>query len=190
MALGAFCTSPVSSLYLEADEPSLWLCREKLSLQYDAIRLAANPSNPTFEVTFPPQFPEYYGRKPNAVKYFGLRIVPLLEYSNINKKKKKNIQKHSFPDIPSWCITKPTLLFDLHNSKESLSDSHLIKQNFQELQSRLSGYQHIYTDGFKAGCVYVSANYHEKIHLPVAHLFSLLNPRLLIWLWITLGISL
>ena len=52
LALGAFRTSPVSSLNVEADEPSLWLRREKLSLQY-AIRLAANPSNPAFEVTFP-----------------------------------------------------------------------------------------------------------------------------------------
>ena len=40
MALGAFRTSPVSSLYVEADEPSLWLRREKMSLRY-AIRLAA-----------------------------------------------------------------------------------------------------------------------------------------------------
>ena len=51
LALGAFRTSPVSSLNREADEQSLWLRREKLSLQY-AIRLAANPSNPAFEVTF------------------------------------------------------------------------------------------------------------------------------------------
>ena len=43
LALGAFRTSPVASLYVEADEPSLYSRREKLSLQY-AIRLAANPS--------------------------------------------------------------------------------------------------------------------------------------------------
>ena len=144
LALGAFRTSPVSSLYVEADAPSLWLRREKLSLQY-AIRLAANPSNPAFEFIFQPQFQEYYERKANAIKSFGLRIEPLLEFSNITT---KNIQKHSFPDIPSWCITKATILFDLH-SKKSLSDSHLIKQNFQELQPRLSDYQHIYTDGSK-----------------------------------------
>ena len=166
LALGAFRTSPISSLNVEADEPSLWLRREKLSLQY-AIRLAANPSNPAFEVTFPPQFQEYYERKPNAIKSFGLRVAPLLESANINT---KNIQKHSFADIPSWCITKPTILFDLHNSKKSLSDSHLMKQNFQELQSRLSDYQHIYTDGSKVeekvGCAYISGSHHEKIRLP------------------------
>ena len=166
LALGAFRTSPVSSLNVEADEPSLWLRREKLSLQY-AIRLAANSSNPAFEVTFPPQFQEYYERKPNAIKSFGLRIAPLLESTNINI---KNIQKHSFSDIPSWCITKPNILFDLHNSKTLLSDSHLMKQNFQELQSRLSDYQHIYTDGSKVedkvGCAYISGTHHEKIRLP------------------------
>ena len=114
LASGAVRTSPVSSLSAEADEPSLWLRREKLSLQY-AIRLAANPSNPAFEVTFPPQFQDYYERKPSAIKSFGLRITPLLESSNIST---KNIKKHSIPDIPSWCITKRTILFDLHNSKK------------------------------------------------------------------------
>ena len=67
-------------------------------------------------------------------------------------------------------MTNPTILFDLHNSKKSLSDSHLIKQNFQELQSRLSDYQNIYTDGSKVednvGCAYVSGSHHEKIRLP------------------------
>ena len=43
LAIGAFRTAPVGSLYMEADEPSLYSLREKLSLQYD-IRLAANPS--------------------------------------------------------------------------------------------------------------------------------------------------
>ena len=41
-----------------------------------------------------------------------------------------------------------------------------MKQNFQELQSRLSDYQHIYTDGSKVedkvGCAYLSGSHHEK----------------------------
>ena len=53
LALGAFRSSPVASRYVEADELSLYSRREKLSLQY-AIRLAAYPSNPAHEVTFPP----------------------------------------------------------------------------------------------------------------------------------------
>ena len=85
LALGAFRTSPITSLYVEADEPSLYLRREKLSLQY-AIKLAANPSNPAFRVTFSPQFSELYELKPRAIKPFGLRVSPLLESSNISPK--------------------------------------------------------------------------------------------------------
>ena len=61
------CTSPVASLYVEADEPSLYSRREKLSLQY-AIRLAANPSNPAHEVTFPSNYVDLYEQKPKAIK--------------------------------------------------------------------------------------------------------------------------
>ena len=61
LALGAFRTSPVASLYVEADEASLYSRREKLSLQY-VIRLAANPSNPTHKVTFPPNYVDFMNR--------------------------------------------------------------------------------------------------------------------------------
>ena len=113
LALGAFRTSPVSSLNVEANELSLWLRRENLSLQY-AIRLAANPSNPAFEVTFPPQFQDYYER--NAIKSLGLRIAPLLESANINT---KNIQKHSFFLIfhPSALLNQ--LFFSIYTTAKS-----------------------------------------------------------------------
>ena len=83
LALGAFRTSSVASLYMEADEPSLYSRREKRSLQY-AIRLAANPSNPAHEVIFPPNYVDLYEQKPKAaIKSFGIRISPLLESANI-----------------------------------------------------------------------------------------------------------
>ena len=70
LALGAFRTSPVESLYVEAEEPSLYLRIEKLALQY-VIRLAANPSNPTFKVTVAPHISQdlidLYDNKPNAI---------------------------------------------------------------------------------------------------------------------------
>ncbi|MES9951106.1 MAG: reverse transcriptase domain-containing protein [Candidatus Thiodiazotropha sp.] len=166
IALGAFRTSPVKSLYVEADEPSLALRRDKLSLQY-AIRLAANPSNPASKVTFPPQFSELYENKPKAIKSFGLRIAPLLESSNIYP---NNIQRNSVAEIPSWCMKKPTVLFDLQKDKKSDSNPHLLKENFHELQSRYSEYQQIYTDGSKdgdkVGCAFTSGRHYKNIRLP------------------------
>ena len=52
-------------------------------LQY-AIRLAENQSNPAHEVTFQPKYTDLYESKPNFIKSFGVRILPLLESANIN----------------------------------------------------------------------------------------------------------
>ena len=149
LALGAFRTSPVESLYVEAEEPSLYLRREKLALQY-ALRLAANPSNPTFKETFPPHISQdlidLYDSKPNAIRSFGLRIAPLLTSANIDK---EQIETHSVSEIPSWCIRKPIIDLSLHSEKKSESNPHLLKQNFHELQSYYSDHEHIYTDGSK-----------------------------------------
>ena len=108
LALGAFRTTPVARLYVEADEPSLYSRRENLSLQY-AIRLAADPSNPAHEVTFPPNYVNLYEQKPKAIKSFGIRISPLLESANI---KPENIEKHFTSNIPAWCMKQPKILFD------------------------------------------------------------------------------
>ena len=149
LALGAFQTLPVESLYVEAEEPSLYLRREKLALQY-AIRLAANPSNPTFKVTFPPHISQdirqLYENKPRAIKSFGLRVEPLLQSANIIRDK---IETHSVPVISSWCIRKPIIDLSLHSEKKPESNPHLLKQNFHELQSYYSDNEHIYTDGSK-----------------------------------------
>ena len=134
---------------MEAEEPSLYLRKEKLALQY-AIRLAANPLNPTFKVTFPPHISEdtrqLYENKPKAIKSFGLRIEPLLQSANINQDK---IETHSISEIPSWCIRKPTINLSLHSEKKFESNPHLLKQIFYELQSYYSDHEHIYTDGSK-----------------------------------------
>ena len=170
LALGAFRTSPVESLYVEAEEPSLYLRREKLALQY-AIRLAANPSNPTFKVTFAPHISQdlidHYDNKPNAIRSFGLRIAPLLTSANINK---EQIETHSVSEIPSWCIQKPIIDLSLHSEKKSESNPHLLKQNFHELQSYYSDHEHIYTDGskdeVKVGCAAAKYDDCKQMRIP------------------------
>ena len=166
LALGAFRTSPVASLYVEADEPSLTSRREKLSLQY-AIRLAENPSNPAHEVTFPPKYTDLYESKPNFIKSFGIRILPLLESANINP---KNIDINFTPNIPAWCMNKTKILFDLHSSKKSETSPIIMKSSFNELKSNYTSCTPIYTDGSKddmrVGCAVISDNYSENMRIP------------------------
>ena len=166
LALGAFRTSPGASLYVKADEPSLTTQREKLSLQY-AIRLAENPSNPAHEVTFPPKYTDLYEIKPNYIKSFGVRILPLLESANINP---KNIDINSTPNIPAWCMNKPKILFDLHSGKKSETSPIIMKSSFNDLKSNYTNCTNIYTDSSKddmrVGCAVVSDNYSENIGIP------------------------
>ena len=114
-------------------------------MQY-ATRLAANPSNPAHEVTFPPNYVDLYEQKPKSIKSFGIRISPLLESANI---KPQNIEKQFTPNIPAWCMKPPEILFDLHSVKKSESNPHILKDDFRKMQSRYKNYQQIHTDGSK-----------------------------------------
>ena len=159
---------------------------EKLSLQY-AIRLAANPSNPAHEVTFPPNYVDLYEQKPTAIKSFGIRISPLLESANI---KPQNIEKHFTPNIPAWCMKPLEILFDLHSGGKSESNPHILKDDFRKMQSRYKNYQQIYADGSKEVSkvaktqrlvllLYQTAIVICNVYLTI-HLFSLLKPKQLI----------
>ena len=64
------------------------------------------------EVTFPLKHIYLYESKPNFIKSFGLRILPLLESASINS---NNIDKNSTLNLPTWCINKPKFNFDLQN---------------------------------------------------------------------------
>ena len=55
LCLGAFRTSPVDSLYVEAKEPLLDLRRLKLTLQYN-VKLKANIDNHAFDCVLNPQY--------------------------------------------------------------------------------------------------------------------------------------
>ena len=68
LSLGAFRSSPVESLYVEAHEPPLEIRREKVALQY-TIKLKANPGNPAYDVVFNPKFQNLYANKDSATEY-------------------------------------------------------------------------------------------------------------------------
>ena len=53
IATGAFRTSPVESLYVEADEESLYRWRKRLSLLH-TIKLRSTPTNPVLDTDFKP----------------------------------------------------------------------------------------------------------------------------------------
>ena len=76
LALGAFRTSPVESLYVEAGELPLEHRRIKLSLQY-VTKLKSTPSNPAFDCVFRPEYEPKYLRNTKVISPLGIRIRDL-----------------------------------------------------------------------------------------------------------------
>ena len=70
--VGAFRTSPVNSLYAEANEPSLNLRWKKLSLQY-YLKLKSNRDNPTHKAVFEPLYKDEFIQKDRIIPPFSLR---------------------------------------------------------------------------------------------------------------------
>ena len=85
-------------------------------------------------------------------------------------------------------VKKPTVLFDLHNSKKSESNTLILKQNFQELHSRFSDYQRVFTDGskdgIKVGCANVSKHAQQILRLPDGSSVFTVEAKQSTWLWI------
>ncbi|KAG1653063.1 RNA-directed DNA polymerase from mobile element jockey [Nymphon striatum] len=143
LSLGAFRTTPAESLYVEAHEPSLYLRREKLSLQY-ACRLRANPENPCYDVTFHPNHRETFARRQNSIPTFGLRVLPLFEQIGLPL---GNIARCVLPSIPPWTMHRPIINFSLTGLKKGTTPSYAYLYKFLEVSDSYHGYHHIYTDG-------------------------------------------
>ena len=112
LALGAFRTSPVESLYAEANEHSLYVRRDKLSLQF-VTKLAANPLNSAFSCVFNPRYERFYNNKPRAIKPLGLRISPARAQAKINI---DSIHPYTLPSQEPWTLNPQKIILDLHKN--------------------------------------------------------------------------
>ena len=114
LRLGAFRTSPVESLYVDAHEPCLGSRRAKLSLQY-ASKIRSLPKHPTHDAVFN-KYMKLFDAKPNAIRTFGLRIKQFLTVSNIDFS--DILETPSYFILPPWCIKPPKIVLDvLHLTK-------------------------------------------------------------------------
>jgi len=72
LCLGAYRTSPSSSLCVLANEPPLYIRRRKLSIQY-CLKLSSYPQNPTHNTVFNCKFKDLFERKPNQIPPLSIR---------------------------------------------------------------------------------------------------------------------
>jgi len=166
LALGAFRTSPIPSLYVEADETSLSERQIKLSLQY-ITKLKSNPSNPAYNCVFHPEYTALYERKPTAIPPLGIRIQEHIVPANIDL---NNIKTSKLLDFPPWQMVKPTVNLNLTKFPKSTTNQLVYQQHFAELKTQYPEHVSIYTDGSKDGVSVTAAaivnNHSLTLRLP------------------------
>ena len=106
--MGAFRSSPKTSLYVEANEPPLHIRRIKLALQY-TTKLMANEENPAYQDVFEPSYRALYDAKERAIKPLGLRIDEALDSVGFSP---DMIAQIHVSRIPPWKCIVPTICFD------------------------------------------------------------------------------
>ena len=147
LCLGAFLTSPVQSLYVEANEPPLDMRRTRLSLQY-GVKLMSNEVNPAYSAVFQPDIVATYEAKERAIKPFGLRIERHLDGVGFHT---HVIVPYTVMKTPPWKLIVPTVCFDLCKYKKIDNDPTLYRLHYSELLESFTDYTHIFTDGSKDG---------------------------------------
>ena len=147
LALGAFRTSPVESLYVEAGELPFEHRRIKLSLQY-VTKLKSTPSNPAFNCVFKPQYEHKYLRNTKVISPLGIRIKEHSQGSNILI---DEINEDDIYDIPPWELSSPTINLTLLSSSKSETHNSEFRQRFLEVNDfyENKGYVPVYMDGSK-----------------------------------------
>ena len=109
LCLGAFRTSPVQSLYVEANEPRLGMRRTRLSLQYCVKRMSSEV-NPAYSVVFQSDFIVTYEAKDRAINPLGLRIERHLDEVGFHP---HVIAPYNVMETPPWKLIVPTVFFHL-----------------------------------------------------------------------------
>ena len=169
LALGAFRTSPVESLYIEAGELPLEERRIKLSLQY-ITKLKSTPSNPAYDCVFEPEFIQKYLRNVKSIKPLGIRMMDHLQAGDINL---DQVNNEDIYDIPPWELSFPIVNLALTTTSKRQTLESDYRQRFLEINDfyENKNFTSIYTDGSKSHD-YVSASAVTsvdtlKVNLPI-----------------------
>ena len=126
LALGAFRTSPVESLYAEADEPPLKLRRKKLALQY-ATKMKAFLKNPVQKHILGdnPKVKRYIEKHPGATPPLGHRLEKDFEGAGIQLRK---IENHARSQTPPWSLHRPDINLELCKSSKQNNDPLVLRR--------------------------------------------------------------
>lgn len=166
-AIGAFRTSPTSSILAEAHEPSLAMRRRLLSLRY-AIKLRQFPSHPTYNQVFGRHvLAVFRGGVPLRSVPFCIRARELLLEAGVRL---RGVARATSPRIPPWELAVPTIDVSISELKKKYTTVAELHSRALERISFYRNHTHFYTDGSKTdegvGSAFVSGLVTRSFTLP------------------------
>ena len=163
VCLGAFRTSPIPSLHVEAGELPMNMRCKKLALQF-ALRICSNPENPAFDALFDFQCEHFYTSRPNAIRSPALRIRDDFNRICLNT---ENVAKYSVITVPPWKLLRPNIDITLTEHEKSKTDPLEYRISFNNLREKYGNYLCAFTDGSKSDDGVTAAAYSSKFFLQI-----------------------
>ena len=169
LCIGAFRTSPVQSLYVVANEPSLKHRRSYLSLNH-YVKLLGNRNNPYRSSIAQPRLGNFFQARPSAVPTFGLRMEKLMVEIGLPFQKDSILPSELYL-VPPWRQNPPSTCLDLAVLNKSVTPEALYTNLFACHRHNNHDFKSIYTDGSKTithvGCAFVCGDSVIAQKLPV-----------------------
>ena len=167
IVLGAYRTSPIQSILMEASEPPLDIRRIQQSIKY-GIKVAARPHSNIHPYVFPTsERSDSNFRNPKLTKPFHLRLQTYLNTYNIVL---PAIMTRDFYEQPPWQLKFPEIITAISNHLKTNTSSATYKSLFREVSDKFTNYHFIYTDGSKTdqgtGCAAILPDVKLQYKLP------------------------
>ena len=144
LCLGAFKSSPLESLNVEANVYPLKFRRRRLGLQY-GVKVKSNKDNIAYPTIFYHTNPELYDDNRN-IKPFAYDFKHECEQANMSL---HDILSTGVPSIPVWDSPSIDVSFELTEFDKRSTTSDIFLSKFREILPKYDGYCKIYTDGSK-----------------------------------------
>lgn len=147
LSTGAFRTSPIESLNVEANEWTLERRRVYLSFMY-ALQVKSRPGHPTRPCVEATASERLYAHKPSIPPPLGIRLHRLVSKYQFQP------YTHSVLEMPegltTWQPLSKVCDLTLTKYRKTHISAVVIRQEFEELKSRYGNHDAYYTDGTKS----------------------------------------
>ncbi|XP_054015783.1 uncharacterized protein LOC128896415 [Hylaeus anthracinus] len=158
LSLGAFKTSPNSSVIVETGEIPLEYRRRQLSLAL-AATIYSNQRNPCYETLITHNNQQIYISRNTLPKPFSIRQARYASDWNLTI---PQITQRLPALTPPGKLNNPNINFELSNLNKKETSAIIYQSRFSEIANKYRNHKHIYTDGSinkeQGGCAIITDN--------------------------------